>query len=60
VVEFFLEYFGPMKMSFARLGKDDQERLASSLESLWAEHNTASNGGTKIEAEYLDVRAIRA
>jgi len=60
VVEFFLEYFGPMKMSYARLDKDDQERLASSLESLWAEHNTASNGGTRIEAEYLDVRGIRA
>jgi len=27
---------------------------------LWGEHNTATDGTTRIEAEYLDVRAIRA
>lgn len=60
VVEFFKEYFGPTKMSFSRLDKENQSRLASSLESLWAEHNMARDGRTRIEAEYLDVRAIRA
>jgi len=34
--------------------------LASDLEELWAEHNQASGGATRVEAEYLDVRAIRA
>ena len=33
---------------------------ASQLERLWAEHNQAKDGTTRVEAEYLDVRAIRA
>jgi hypothetical protein len=33
--------------------------LASRLESLWVEHNLSTDGRTKVEAEYLDVRAIR-
>ena len=59
VVEFFRQYFGPTQATFARLDKQGQSMLASRLESLWAEHNTATDGRTRIEAEYLDVRAIR-
>jgi hypothetical protein len=60
VVAFFRQYFGPTQASFARLDKAGQEQLASGLEKLWAEHNQAPDGSTKVEAEYLDVRAIRA
>ena len=60
VVEFFRQYFGPTQAAFSRLDKQGQSELASRLESLWTEHNTASDGGTRIEAEYLDVRATRA
>lgn len=60
VVAFFRQYFGPTQASFARLDKSGQERLASELEKSWAEHNQATDGTTKVEAEYLDVRAIRA
>ena len=60
VVEFFRQYFGPTQLSFARLDPAGQSELAGRLESLWAEHNTASDGTTKVEAEYLEVRAIRA
>jgi ubiquinone/menaquinone biosynthesis C-methylase UbiE len=59
VVEFFRQYFGPTQATFLRLDKQGQAQLASRLESLWAEHNTASDGSTRVEAEYLDVRAIR-
>jgi ubiquinone/menaquinone biosynthesis C-methylase UbiE len=59
VVEFFRRYFGPTQASFSRLDAQGQSQLASRLESLWAEHNTASDGSTRIDAEYLDVRAIR-
>jgi ubiquinone/menaquinone biosynthesis C-methylase UbiE len=59
VVEFFRQYFGPVQAAFARLDKQGQTDLASRLEALWAEHNTSIDGGTRIEAEYLDVRAIR-
>ena len=60
VVEFFRQYFGPTQATFSRLDKQGQSVLASRLESLWAEHNTASDGRTRIEAEYLEVRAICA
>jgi len=59
VVEFFRQYFGPTVATFSRLDTKGQSELAARLESLWAEHNTATNGRTRIEAEYLDVRAIR-
>jgi len=60
VVDFFRQYFGPIQAAISRLYKEGQSELASRLESLWAEHNTATAGGTRIEAEYLDVRAIRS
>src|SRR3984893_9131287 len=60
VVAFFRQYFGPTQASFARLDKAGQEQLAAGLEKLWAEHNRAADGTTIVEAEYLDVRAVRA
>ena len=59
VVEFFRQYFGPTQTTFSKLDKQGQSELAARLESLWTEHNTAADGRTRIEAEYLDVRAIR-
>ena len=59
-VAYFRQYFGPTQMAFARLDADGQEALASQLENLWAEHNTADDGTTAVKGEYLDVRAIRA
>ncbi len=58
VVEFFRQYFGPTQATFSRLDKQGQSELASRLEALWAQHNTASDGHTRVEAEYLDIRAI--
>ena len=60
VVAFFRQYFGPTQATFARLDKAGQDSLASQLEKLWVENNQASDGSTKVAAEYLDVRAIRA
>ena len=59
VVEFFRLYLGPTQTTFSRLDKQGQSELATRLESLWAEYNTATDGHTRVEAEYLDVRAIR-
>jgi SAM-dependent methyltransferase len=59
VVEFFRQYFGPTQATFARLDKEGQSQLTSRSESLWVEHNLATDGRTRVEAEYLDVRAIR-
>lgn len=60
VVGFFRQYFGPTQTAFARLDKAGQEQMASQLEALWTEHNQATDGTTMVDAEYLDVRAIRA
>jgi SAM-dependent methyltransferase len=60
VVDFFRENFGPTKTSFSRLEKPDQDVMATKLEELWAAHNRAANGRTEVDAEYLDVRAVKA
>jgi SAM-dependent methyltransferase len=60
VVSFFREYFGPTKIAFARLDSAGQALLTKVLESLWREHNRSDNGATRVEAEYLEVHAIRA
>ncbi|HWR77662.1 MAG TPA: methyltransferase domain-containing protein [Thiobacillus sp.] len=60
VVEFFRTYYGPTNRAFAALDPDKQAALRSDLEQLWSEHNQASDGRTEIEAEYLEVAAIRA
>ena len=60
VVEFFRTYYGPTNRAFARLDAEKQAVLRSDLEALWREHNQATDGGTAIEAEYLEVVATRA
>jgi ubiquinone/menaquinone biosynthesis C-methylase UbiE len=60
VVEFFRQYFGPTHIAFSRLDTSGQSELASRLVALWTEHNTAKDGNTRVAAEYLEVRAVRA
>jgi len=59
-VEFFRRYFGPTQTAFSRLGAEAQAALAAEMEVQWTEHNMASDGTTVVDAEYLEVRAIRA
>lgn len=59
-VDFFRRYFGPTKVAFSRLDAARQASLASQLEALWMEYNTATDGTTAVEGEYLEVHAIRA
>jgi SAM-dependent methyltransferase len=61
VVEFFRMYYGPTYKAFAALDDlfEKQSALRADLEQLWTEHNTATDGTTSIESEYLEVVAIR-
>jgi SAM-dependent methyltransferase len=59
VVEFFRTYYGPSYKAFAALDAEKQSALRADLEQLWTEHNTASDGTTALESEYLEVVAIR-
>ena len=60
VVAFFRKYFGPTAAAFSRLDAAGQTQLAQALETLWIENNKSKDGGTVIESEYLEVRAVRA
>ncbi len=59
VVEFFRTYYGPSYKAFGALEADKQAALREDLEQLWTENNTATDGTTAIDSEYLEVVAIR-
>jgi SAM-dependent methyltransferase len=59
VVEFFRTYYGPSHKAFAALDPEKQAALRQDLETLWTEHNVATDGTTSLESEYLEVIAIR-
>jgi SAM-dependent methyltransferase len=60
VVEHFRKYFGPTQKQFEMLDENGQAALRSDLAALWKEHNQATDGTTRVESEYLEVRATRA
>jgi SAM-dependent methyltransferase len=60
VVEFFRINYGPMTRAFAALDAKGQEQLRDELVQLWSAHNQTVDSTTKVEAEYLEVIAIRA
>ena len=59
VVEFFRTYYGPSYKAFGALDAKGQDALREDLVQLWTEHNTATDGTTAVDAEYLEVIAIR-
>jgi hypothetical protein len=61
VVDFFREYYGPTNRAFAALTPHDQEALHADLVELWRAHNHSSSADrTAVDAEYLEVVAIRS
>lgn len=59
VVNFFRENYGPMARAFASLDDAGQKKLHDELTQLWSAHNQVSGNSTKVDAEYLEVIAIR-
>ena len=59
VVEFFRVNYGPMTRSFASIGEEAQRQLRDELTGLWSRHNRATDGTTRVDAEYLQVVAVR-
>lgn len=60
VVEFFRVYYGPTNRAFASLDPAGQRALRYDLEQLWIRNNLGYEGLTHVEAEYLEVVAIRS
>ena len=55
VVDFFREYFGPLKTAFAGLNETGQKALTDDLVRHWAQHNEGDANRTVIRGEYLEV-----
>lgn len=60
VVEFFRINYGPMSRAFASLDEHQQQNLRSELVALWSASNKASDGTTQVDAEYLEVKAVKS
>jgi 2-polyprenyl-3-methyl-5-hydroxy-6-metoxy-1,4-benzoquinol methylase len=60
VVDFFCTYYGPTIRATAALDAAGQAALRRDLEQLWTENNQADDGSTYVDAEYLEVMAIRS
>ena len=59
VVEFFRAHYGPMTRAFASIGEEAQQQLRADLTDLWFRHNRATDETTRVDAEYLQVVAVR-
>lgn len=59
-VEYFLQFYGPTNRAYAASSPEKQQALRHDLEQLWSSHNTATDGTTQVESEYLEVVATRA
>lgn len=60
VVELFRQYYGPTNRAFASLDHAAAASLRNELEALWSTHNRGGDELTIVEAEYLEVIAVRA
>ncbi|MBM4257603.1 MAG: class I SAM-dependent methyltransferase [Deltaproteobacteria bacterium] len=60
VVEFFRIYYGPVNRAFAALDLTGQHALRRDLEELWLRNNQTHDNSTHVEAEYLEVVALRS
>lgn len=58
-VEHFRMWYGPTHRAFAALDAAAQAALRRDLEQLWATHNRATDGTTRIQSEYLEVTGTR-
>jgi 2-polyprenyl-3-methyl-5-hydroxy-6-metoxy-1,4-benzoquinol methylase len=60
VVEWFMTYFGPTVRALAVLDAVQQTALRHDLEQLWIDNNQAEEGLTYVDAEFLEVVALRS
>ena len=58
-VDFFRQFYGPTLRAFAALDPDGQCKLHAYLEDMFITHNRSSDGVTELDAEYLEVIAVR-
>ena len=59
VVNEFIQWYGPILRAFASLDETGKAALRRELEALWADHNRADDGTTRVQSEYLEVMGVR-
>lgn len=59
VVDFFIAYYGPTVRANAALEGEKREAFRNELIAHWTAANTATDGTTAVEAEYLEVVGTR-
>jgi SAM-dependent methyltransferase len=59
-IEFFRTYFGPTQMAYERVGPEGEQALTDGLRTFLEGANIAGDRAMVLEAEYLEVVAIRA
>ena len=57
--ELFRAAYGPTVRTFEALDEDRRATLAADLAAHWASHSRASDGTTEVDAEYVEVVAVR-
>ena len=60
MIEFYRANYGPTLRAFAALSDTGQAALRRDLESLYDQHNVATDGTTNTAAEYLELVAVRS
>lgn len=60
VVEFYRTNYGPVARAFASLDASGHKTLNDELVNLWSSNNKSMDGATKVDAEYLEVIALRS
>jgi SAM-dependent methyltransferase len=60
VVDFFIEYYGPTNRAYSSLTDDARTALHDDLTALWTRNNIATDGTTRVQAEYIEVIGTRA
>ncbi len=59
VARHYAHYFGPTKQAAAALDPAARAALIDDLENLWEAHNTGPDGTTRVDAEILEIIAVK-
>jgi ubiquinone/menaquinone biosynthesis C-methylase UbiE len=59
VVDFFIEYYGPTNRAYGSLNDAGRKALRDDLTALWTRNNEATDGTTRVLAEYLELIGTR-
>ena len=58
VVHEFIQWYGPTLRAWSSLDEAGKRSLRRELEILWADHNRATDGTTRVQSEYLEVMGV--